>query len=173
MKKMYWILFAFLTTLKSGAQVPGGQTPAQVLPDFTFYRMDQKYFKKSDLPGGRMMLFVFFDPGCEHCQKAAASLDKQHESLDKTAVFFVSTDPPEMMTKFMTSYAPHLKNRRNVTLLYDGLNQFISKFKPFKYPAMFLYSASGQLVDYEDNEETVFRLINNIKKNHASPAGHS
>ena len=68
------------------------------------------------------------------------------------------------MRQFMATYAPQLKMQKNVNLLQDRNNQFIAKFKPRRYPAMFLYSAEKKLLDYEDNEESVFRIVNLVKK---------
>jgi hypothetical protein len=46
-----------------------------------------------------------------------------------------------------------------VVVLRDSVGEFIGKFKPMKFPAMMLFSRDGRLVDYEDNENTVFRLV--------------
>ena len=64
----------------------------------------------------------------------------------------------------MNMFGKGLKGKKNVVLLQDNLNQFISSFKPQKYPSMFLYSAKKKLIDYEDNEETLFRFVNAINK---------
>ena len=140
------------------------QTPAQVLPDFEFYHLDNSKFSNKDLPLRQNLLFVFFDSDCEHCQLAAKKLDQEYKSFDKIAVYFISLDDSDKMRQFMAIHAPQLKIQKNVNLLQDRSNQFIIKFKPKRYPSIFLYSADKKLLDYEDNEETVFRIVNMIKK---------
>jgi hypothetical protein len=51
-----------------------------------------------------------------------------------------------------------------VVWLRDSAAAFIAEFKPLKFPAMMLYSPSGKLVDYEDNENTVFRLVKLVRE---------
>ena len=65
----------------------------------------------------------------------------------------------------MDTYGSKLKGQKNVTLLQDKLQQFIVRFNPMRYPSMFLYSAGRKLLDYEDNPESVFRLVNTLNKN--------
>ena len=64
----------------------------------------------------------------------------------------------------MGKYGVKLKDKKNVTLLQDKQFQFISKFQPKKYPSMFLYSPDKKLIDYEDNDESVFRFLKLIKE---------
>jgi hypothetical protein len=47
-------------------------------------------------------------------------------------------------------------------MLQDTKNEFIVRFKPRKYPSMFLYSADKKLLDYEDNAESMFRFTNQL-----------
>jgi hypothetical protein len=60
---------------------------------------------------------------------------------------------------FVATYGGALKGRPNVVVLRDVAGEFIGRFKPRKFPAMMLFSRDGRLVDYEDNENTVFRLV--------------
>jgi len=135
------------------------QTPAQTLPDFTFFRPDQRPFTGKDLPKGRKLFFVLFDTECPHCQRTLKSIDQQRASFDKASVFLVSMDPWDKIGLFMRTYAPHLKGQHNVSILRDQQYQFIGKFKPRKFPAMLLYSQDRSLLEYEDNDETVFRFV--------------
>ncbi len=154
------IIFAMLIAESLTAQ----QVPAQTLPDFEFSRLNKTAFKNKDLQQGKILFFVFFDSDCDHCQRAVKNIDQQFKSFQKTAVYLISADGHDKINRFVSTYAPHLKNQHNVTLLQDNFNQFIAKFKPYRYPAMFLYAVDKKLLDYEDNEESVFRFVNTIKK---------
>ncbi len=132
---------------------------AQVLPEFTFYRADGRPFGRHDLPMNSPLLFVFFDPDCPHCQQAVRHIGEQFFLNGKTEICFVSIENWDKIRSFISVYGAKLKDQPNVVWLRDSAAEFIGKFKPLKFPAMMLYSASGKLVDYEDNENTVFRLV--------------
>lgn len=140
------------------------QTPAKAIPDFKFSRLDQTPFSKKDLAQGKLLFFFFFDSGCEHCQQTMRNIDRNYRSFQKTENYLISTDDHDKVKSFLATWSQHLKDQTNVVLLLDNLNQFIPKFKPVRYPAMYLYSPDGKLIDYEDNEETVFRIVNAIEK---------
>jgi len=156
------IFTALLINLTIGAF---GQTPAQQLPVFEFRRLNKISFTNKDLPRQRILLFIFVDTECDHCQRAVKNIDLQYKSFQKAAVYLISQDSTERIDRFMSAYGPTLKAQKNVFLLQDHLNQFIEKFKPRRYPAMFVYSSEKKLLDYEDNEESVFRLVNTVNKN--------
>jgi peroxiredoxin len=158
----YCFLTLILVTLNTGIII--GQVPAQIIPDFEFSKLDHSPFTNRDLPQDKMLFFVFFDADCEHCQHAMKNIDARYLSFKKTKIFLISLDDNAKIKHFVNTFAPHLKDQKNVLLLRDNLNQFITKFKPYKYPSMFLYSAERKLIDYEDNEETVFRFVNTINK---------
>jgi thiol-disulfide isomerase/thioredoxin len=141
------------------------QTPAKTIPDFTFYKMGTNHpFTQNDLPKSKLTFFVFFDPDCEHCQKAIQQISKQYQSFKKTAVYLVSMENHEKIVKFMDTFGKDLKNQPNLLVLEDKNIQFLARFKPVRYPSMFLYSTEKKLVDYEDNPESVFRFTTAIKK---------
>ncbi len=127
------------------------QVPAHVLPDFRFYTLTGQAVTAVPLPA----LFVFVDPDCEHFQRAVHYLDTQYSALRKVTVCIVSMAGSDEIKHFAWRYAPRLKSM----WLRDTGNVFISRFHPVRYPSLFLYSGDKRLLDYEDNEETVFRII--------------
>ncbi len=131
---------------------------AQVLPEFTFYRADGQTFNRRDLPAGKAVLFVLFDPTCPHCQQAVKHIGEQYKAFGKAEICLVSMENWAAIDGFVAAYAGALKGRPNVVVLRDVAGEFIGRFKPVKFPAMMLFSLERKLVDYEDNENTVFRL---------------
>jgi peroxiredoxin len=153
------LTFAILFSLPGYSQVP-----AKTLPDFEFLKPDNRSFTNKDLPKESLLFFMFFDPDCDHCQHAIKNIDEQYRSFAKTTIYLVSVDDKEKMKQFLDNFTKHLKFQKNVVLLRDAQNQFIARFKPYRYPGMFLYSADKKLVDYEDNAESVFRIVHFIDK---------
>jgi hypothetical protein len=132
---------------------------AQALPDFTFYLANGRPFGPRDLPPGKPVLFMLFDPTCPHCQRTIGHIGEQYKGLSRAEICLVSMDNWNAMRGFMSAYGSALKGKSNVVLLRDSVGMFIGRFKPRKYPAMMLFSSGGKLLDYEDNENTVFRLV--------------
>jgi peroxiredoxin len=153
----------FLISFRISAQIPG-QPPAQTIPEFKFFRFNNAPFTNKDLPQGQTVFFLFFDSDCDHCQNAVKNIGKEYQSFKKISIFLISIDDQKKINHFMETYGSKLKGQKNVTILQDKLQQFISKFNPRKYPSMFLYSSEKKLIDYEDNAESVFRLVNAINK---------
>ena len=138
------------------------QTPAQTLPEFKLFRLDDRAFSNKDLTPGKMTFLVFFDPDCEHCQHAIKIIGQQYKSFKKPAIYLISNFSPNKINLFMNTYGLPLKAQKNVTILQDKLNLFISTFKPRKYPSMFLYSSQNKLIDYEDDPAMIDKFIKAI-----------
>jgi len=138
-------------------------SPAQTLPAFNFVLPDGRAFTNKDLPQGKPVFFVLFDPTCPHCQRAVRSIDEQSGAFSKATVCLVSMDTWDKINLFVADYAPHLKGMGNVRVMRDPQYLFIGRFKPRKFPAMELFAADGRLLDYEDNAETVFRFVRILK----------
>ena len=140
------------------------QAPAETLPDFTFFKLDKKVFTNKDLATGKMLFFVFFDTDCDHCQHAMQYLDHHSKDFGKAAIYLVTLDDQGKIDRFMKQYGPGLKTKKNITILQDTQNQFLVKFKPRKYPSMYLYSAQKKLIHYDDNEKKVADFSSQINK---------
>lgn len=155
------IFLLLLTTLLTGAL--HAQTPAKKIPPFTFYQLDNTAFANSNLPKGKKILFVFFDTGCEHCQRSVARYNQHMAELRNAAVYFVTLDFKEKIDRFMDKYGSNIRKEGNVLILQDRQFQFISRFQPKKYPSMFLYSPQQQLLFYSDDETAVDTILKMVK----------
>lgn len=143
--------------------ISAAQTPAAVIPDFTFYKFDKTAFTNKELSKGRLSFFVFFDTECDHCQHAIVYLNEHCKELSKAAVYLVSLDSREKMNAFLNKFGNRLLLQKNVLLLLDKKNEFILKFTPRKYPSLFLYSPQQKLLLYDDDEKKLPIFIQKIK----------
>ncbi len=153
----------FLVSFSVSAQITGNP-PAQTIPEFQFFKFDNTPFTNKDLPKNKITFFFFFDPECDHCQNAIKTIANDYETFKKTSIILVSISDQNKINSFIETYGSKLKGQKNVIILQDKLQQFITKFNPRRYPSMLLYSTEKKLLDYEDNPESVFRLVNTINK---------
>lgn len=138
------------------------QRPAAIVPEFDFYKLDNRAFTKKDLAPSKMLLFIFFDATCDHCHKAIQQFNNRHTELKKTAVYLISLDTKQTIINFLNSNGKNLAAMKNVTILQDLKNEFITRFQPGKYPSMFLYSPQKKLIMYSDEEKNVPKFLQKI-----------
>lgn len=139
------------------------QHPAAIVPDFDFYRLDNRTFTKKDLDPSKMLLFVFFDVTCDHCHRAIQQFNNRHTELKKAAVYLISLDAKQTIINYLNSNGKNLIAMKNVTILQDLKNEFISRFQPRKYPSIFLYSPQQKLIMYDDEEKNVPKFLQKLR----------
>ena len=161
-KSLLSILFCSLLSYTSSAQ-----TPAQTIPEFTFYKLDKTPFTNKNVISGKEVLFIFFDVTCDHCQHTISTLSKRISECQKIAIYLISLEDKASITNFFNQYGKNLPAQKNVTILQDSKNQFITQFGPRKYPSVFLYSAQKKLRLYDDEDqylEKFFKIVSPDKK---------
>lgn len=156
--KIFLPLIILAFTIQARAQQPTS------LPQFTFYKLDGKAFSNKDIKQGKKNLFVLFDCTCEHCQREAAQLNKNYASFKNANIYMITLDEAYIIPQFFNSYAKGLNLKPNVTVLQDKNHSFIPAFLPSKYPAMFLYSATGKLMLYNAGDGGIKKLLTVINK---------
>ena len=149
--------FLFFISISASAQ-----PPAETVPDFNFYKLDKTAFTKKSFDPDKLLFFVFFDSDCDHCQRAVLDIDQHYSAFKKTTIYLITLDDQEKIKLFMNKYGNNLKDKKNVTVLQDPQYEFMRKFRPRKYPALFLYSTDKKLLLYEDNEQNMFRFLQQI-----------
>ena len=155
-------IVTILMLLFSSFLPAAAQKPAAIVPEFTFYKVDKTSFTNAQLPGSKMLFFVFFDITCEHCQQAIQYINRHHKAFEKVAVYLITLDEWDKVKLFINRYGPQLENKTNIKILRDTRNEFITKFGPVKYPSLFLYSAKRQLILYDDEENSLERFKEKI-----------
>lgn len=133
------------------------------IPGFRFTRLTGEMFEYKHLAPGKLLMFVFVDTDCDHCQHAVHEISKNHRQFNKAVVYLVSMNSPARINQFMNSYAKDLVGKKNVILLQDTYYDFISKFKPRKSPGMFLYSNEKKLLLYSDDEKNIGQFVKIIQ----------
>lgn len=161
MKRVFKVfLLAILIFAKATAQ-----HPAATIPDFTFYKLDKTPFTNKNIQPGKLSLLIFFDATCSHCQHAMETYNQHYQELNKTPVYLITLDNQASINYFMTKYANNLYGSKNVMILQDFKNEFITKFGARKYPSMFLYSPQKKLLIYDDEPKNVGNFLQKIKAN--------
>lgn len=142
------------------------QIPAETIPNFTFFDLNHTPFTNRNLTIGKDILFVFFDVTCDHCQQTIKSLNTRISECKKLSIYLITLDDKASIANFLNQYGKNLIDKKNVTILQDLKNQFITQFGPRKYPSVFLYSSGKKLLLYDDEDKNLdkfFKIINTSK----------
>lgn len=152
--------FFFFSSLFVSAQIP-----AATIPEFNFLKQDKSIFINKHLEPCKRIFFIFFDTECEHCRHAIQYINQHVKEFKKAAVYLITLDSREKIALFLAKYGPQLLNINYVTVLQDPYNEFILKFKPRKYPSIFLYSAKKELMLYDDEEQNLSSFLKLVNAN--------
>jgi thiol-disulfide isomerase/thioredoxin len=157
MARAPFIFFLFLSLLVQGQ--------SRSIPAFKFTRLDGvSIFSEKNMASGKKALFIFYDITCPHCQQAIKAFNKNANSLKNISVYLITLENPRAALKFLSQYANPLYEMKNVFVLLDRYNEFITKFQPVKYPSIFLYSEKRKLELYSDEPKDVPKFLRLIKK---------
>jgi len=155
--------FSLLVLLLALAFQLKAQQP-NLLPQFTFFKLDGKAFSNKDLKQGKKNLFILFDCTCEHCQRELKLLNTNYAQFQNANIYLITLDEAYIIPQFFNSYAKGLNTKPNVTVLQDKNHMFIPAFLPSMYPAMYLFSPGNKLLAYNAGDGGVKKLLKVINK---------
>lgn len=140
------IVLGFLTIVGCH-RVKSQQHLGGEMPEFTFYRLkDSSAFTNENIEPGKKSLIILFDTSCSHCQAEMDSIGKHYNEFKKVNFYLVTLDAKPEIATFMNKYGAGLNGKKNVIILLDSAHEFIPKFQPTKYPAMYVYSEKKKLI---------------------------
>lgn len=139
---------------------------AAILPQFQFYKVKSGIsFTNADLEKGKNTVFIFFDPGCGHCQQETAAIAKNYSKLKNVNLLFVSMNDPALMVSFFDTFGKELNDKPNVQMLYDRNQDFIQKIHvPNQFPANYVYAADGKLKSNWEGEKSIEFILSAFTK---------
>jgi peroxiredoxin len=147
------------------SKVAFAQDPVTTIPAFSFSRVDKTVFTNENVSKGRMVFFVFFDTECDHCRHAIQYISQHYNDFNKAAIYLVTLENVNRAVPFLIKNGNNLLGKNNVMLLQDTQSEFLKKFRPRKYPSMFLYSDKKQLLLYDDEPGHLPNFTQRINKN--------
>lgn len=133
--------------------------PAQTIPAFTFFKLNGQQFTDKNLITGKKSVIIFFDTTCHLCQKEITAIGNRFSEFKNTMFYLVSIEEAPQINKFMASYGKKISNKSNVMVLRDYYKQFIPKFMPERYPALFIYGPDKRLIRHFGGPQNINTII--------------
>jgi len=125
---------------------------SQTIPPFKMTLSNNKIFNATDLPKGKPIVLIYFDPDCDHCQKLMTELFKKINSFKKVEMVLITfksvTEVAAFEKKYTTSKYANMKVGTEGTLFY--LKNY---YKLVKMPFTALYDSKGNY-SYSYRDET-------------------
>ena len=145
------------------ALVLAGGAYSQPMPPLKMQLPGNKVFDISEVPKGRPIILIYFDPDCDHCQKLMNEMFKKINQFKKAQLVFATFKPvnelDSVQKKYNVSKYPNVKmGTENVTyylrLYYDVTT----------LPFTALYDKKGNLNYSYRKETSVDDLIARLRK---------
>ncbi len=120
---------------------------------------DSSFFEETELAKNKIIIFMLFNPECEHCQRQFSMLVKIPKLQKEAQVILASTETWEKIREFYTKYK--VGNFPFVKLCKDYKYTFGAHFQPKTVPVIAIY-----------NKQHVFQFIKQgeLKRNELEAA---
>lgn len=136
---------------------------AQSIPPFRITLSDNNIFNGSDVPKGKPMILIYFDPECDHCQKLMDELFKNVDSLKKAEIVMVTYKPVIELPAFEAKYDTH--RYTNIKVGTEGTGFYLRRFYGLVImPFTALYDKEGNLNYSYKSGTPIHDLIGRLKK---------
>lgn len=168
MRRLIWaILMCFLFGNLAHAQVNKNAQPQDVLPylkypkipAFNIMLLDSStIFNTYNIPKGRPVAIMFFDPDCSHCRTFTEALTRGMDSLKNVRFYMVTFNHNmEQLRDFYKKY--ELEKYKNIEVVgRDYEFFFMSYYGAQTLPIVVLYDADKKLATLLDNVKNASQI---------------
>ena len=122
----------------------------KTLPDFLFIPLDSFPYTGKDIPEGKKVWVMNFNPGCAHCQQTALAMSMRMSELENTEIIMVSRVAEEAIRKFAQDNK--LNGKENVHFFMDPKQLFYNYFGIAQVPLVILYNEQHQWLQTFESE---------------------
>lgn len=150
MNKVFCIVLALLPVISLNAQLVQRKSPS-TLPAFHITQPDGRPYGISDLPAGKPVMFVYFDPDCDHCEAFIDKLIKQINSFKNAQIVMVTYVPVGKLKTFVQKTG--LEKYPSIITGTEG-NAFIIRYHydVVQFPYVALHDPNGNLIATYESE---------------------
>lgn len=164
-RKLFGIVPVYFFVIISLGFVKDVEAQTQALPSFEIILSSRKAFSQADIPKGKPVIIIYFDPECDHCQKLMDELFKKILQFKKAEIVMVTYKPLDELPPFEKKYA--ITKFPNIHVGTEGAVFFLRDYYGLtKMPFVALYNKKGTLV-YSNREqpsvEEISGKLNNLK----------
>ena len=135
---------------------------SQTIPPFKMTLSNNKIFNATDLPKGKPLVLIYFDPDCDHCQKLMTELFKKMNSFKKVEMVLITFKPVTEVVAFEKKYTT--SKYANMRVGTEGTLFFLRNYyKLVKMPFTALYDGKGNYIYSYRDETSVDDLIKRLQ----------
>jgi hypothetical protein len=155
---MVWCGLLGCSVKPSATEAPQDETQVNELPKMTITLLDNSRTDVKTLQG--QTILIFFQPECDHCQRAAQAISQNLGAFRKSELYFITSQPLELAEKFSKDYL--LSGHANVHFSWASLEDVLNNYGPISTPSIYVYSAEHNLIKSLTGELKIEELLKYI-----------
>lgn len=159
---MFPLLLLFWGCLLFRADKVAAQSEDRIAP-FSITLASGQYFNATQLPKGKPVLLIYFDPECDHCHTLMNAFFKRPADFSTAEVLMVTFKPLPEVQAFAQAYQTHKFS--NIKVGTEGTTYFLrNAYRIQNLPFVVLYNKTGKLIAGHQKEIPLNALYEKLKK---------
>ena len=131
------------------------------LPEFKLLLPDGKtWFTKADLPKGKPVMVMLFNPDCDHCQKQTWAIRQGIDRLGDLQIVMSTYRNLQMLGQFVELY--ELKRFPTIRAGRDEQYRLAPYYQVSGLPMMILYDRDGRLLDTIQGDQGIEPILKSL-----------
>lgn len=136
---------------------------SQSIPPFKMQLSNAKVFSAADLPKGKPVILIYFDPDCDHCQVLMKEFFKKINEFKRSEIILATYKPISEVIVFEKKY--QTRKYTNIKVGTEGATFYLRMYyNLIKMPFTALYDKKGNLNYSYRTETPVDDLIKRLKQ---------